>query len=122
MATTAYPRPSVDPFTLTGADGSQSNQCSRLRRDAASEFRSRLENHPHFRGRSSWVQARSRGNVLRLSGCLPSFYLKQLVQSIARTVPNVQRVVNRIWVRDACGTSPSLGVIRETDLSVRKPK
>ena len=87
----------------------------------AAEFRQRLENHPHFRGRSRWIQARSRGGVLRLGGCLPSFYLKQLVQTIARTVPNIQRVVNRIAVQDACGVSLPPGVIRETGRSRRRP-
>jgi hypothetical protein len=53
---------------------------------------------------------------------LPSFYLNQLVQSIARTVPNVQRIVNRICVHDACGTSPPIAVTRETAHSFRKPR
>ncbi|MFM7565102.1 MAG: BON domain-containing protein [Planctomycetota bacterium] len=39
--------------------------------------------------------------VLRLNGCLPSFYLKQQVQSLAHRMPGVTRVVNRIDVRDA---------------------
>lgn len=122
MATTVIPRSDVESFALTNASASLTNRCSRIRSDAASEFRSRLENHPHFRGRSKWVQARARGGVLRLSGCLPSFYLKQLVQAVARNVPNIQRVVNRICVRDTCGVIPSQSVIRETGRSLRRPR
>lgn len=39
--------------------------------------------------------------VLTLSGTMPSFYLKQMAQEIARRLVNVDRVVNRIKVSTA---------------------
>lgn len=63
-------------------------------------FRKQLERHPHFRGRGDWVRARFRRGTLRLSGTLPSFYLKQVAQTVAHRVPSVLRVINRIEVRD----------------------
>ena len=36
--------------------------------------------------------------VLTLTGCLPSYYLKQVAQEIVAGVPGVQRVVNRVDV------------------------
>jgi osmotically-inducible protein OsmY len=64
-------------------------------------FRQQLEKHPQFRGRGRLVCSEFHDGVLRLSGCLPSFYLKQLVQALAHRIPGVSRVVNRIDVRDA---------------------
>lgn len=74
-------------------------------------FLERLEAHPHFRGRSQWIRPSFRHGVLRLNGCLPNFYLKQIVQVLARELPEVRRVVNRIEVRDYCGSvSPPTGL------------
>lgn len=70
------------------------------RSDVEILFRQELDRHPHFRGRSDWVRARFRRGTLRLSGTLPSFYLKQVAQAVAHRVPSVARVINRIEVRD----------------------
>ena len=72
--------------------------------DVAIVFQQQLEKHPQFRGRGRLVYSEFHDGVLRLSGCLPSFYLKQQVQALAHRTPGVTRVVNRIDVRDAvCG-------------------
>ena len=60
--------------------------------------REQLELHPHFRGRSSAFTIEQRGRTLRISGRLPSFYLKQLVQETLRHIPGVQGVLNEIVV------------------------
>lgn len=69
--------------------------------DVSMAFLRQLEQHPQFRGRGRLVYSEFHDGVLRLSGCLPSFYLKQQVQALAHRTPGVSRVVNRIDVRDA---------------------
>jgi hypothetical protein len=64
-----------------------------------------LEHHPHFRGRISDVTIQHEGRTLLLTGRLPTFYLKQLVQEAVRHVPGVQQVRNLIDVVSAEGVS-----------------
>lgn len=68
--------------------------------EVAGRFLDRLEAHPHFTARSRWVRPTFQDGTLRLSGCLPTFYLKQIVQTIAHRTPGVRRVLNQIEVRD----------------------
>jgi osmotically-inducible protein OsmY len=67
--------------------------------------RKQLEHHPHFRGRSGGIEIEQRGKTLLVSGRLPSFYLKQLVQETLRHVPGVQSVSNDIQVVRSDGIS-----------------
>jgi len=64
-----------------------------------------LERHPHFRGRMNDVAIEHDGRTLFLTGRLPTFYLKQLVQEAVRHVPGVQQVRNLIDVVNADGVS-----------------
>lgn len=64
-----------------------------------------LIRHPHFRGRENGVKIQQEGRNLFLYGCLPSFYLKQLVQEAVRRVPGVQNVFNQIDVISPDGVS-----------------
>ena len=64
-----------------------------------------LEHHPHFRGRINDVSIDHDGRTLLLTGRLPTFYLKQLVQEAVRHVPGVQQVRNLIDVVSADGMS-----------------
>jgi osmotically-inducible protein OsmY len=64
-----------------------------------------LEHHPHFRGRINDVSIEHEGRTLFLTGRLPTFYLKQLVQEAVRHVPGVQHVRNLIDVVSADGIS-----------------
>src|SRR5436190_11954328 len=57
---------------------------------------SRLRSQSYFLLRA--VSCHAEGGVLTLRGTLPSYYLKQVAQSIAATVPGVARVVNQISV------------------------
>ena len=52
--------------------------------------RKHLERHPHFRGRVNEVAIEHDGRTLILTGRLPSFYLKQVVQEAVRHVPGVR--------------------------------
>lgn len=62
-----------------------------------------LESHPHFKGRSRWVQARCSNGCLYLEGILPSYYLKQLAQEAVRKLAGIDRVVNQIKVASPVG-------------------
>jgi hypothetical protein len=75
------------------------------RADLANLAKQHLERHPHFRGRIADLRIENRGKTLFLSGRLPSFYLKQLVQEAVRHLPGVQRVRNEIDVVNAYGVS-----------------
>jgi len=75
------------------------------RSNLSSLARDYLEHHPHFRGRISDVSIEHEGRTLFLTGRLPTFYLKQLVQEAVRHVPGVQHVRNLIDVVSADGIS-----------------
>jgi hypothetical protein len=75
------------------------------RLDLVDSVRQHLERHPHFRGRLEALSIDQRGKTLYLSGQLPTFYLKQLVQEIVRHLPGVQNVRNDIDVISPYGVS-----------------
>jgi len=78
---------------------------TRERRDLVTAAQQFLQSHPHFRGRLNDVAIEQEGRSLYLSGRLPSFYLKQLVQEAVRRVPGVQFVYNQIDVVSSHGIS-----------------
>jgi hypothetical protein len=61
-------------------------------------IRERLEQHPQFRGRASLLQIALVEETIVLSGCLPSHYLKQLLQEAIRLIPDVGDIDNRVSV------------------------
>lgn len=61
--------------------------------------RERLETHPHFRGRTHLIQIKSSGNSLVVSGRVPTYYLKQLVQEVVKLVPDIGKIDNRVDVQ-----------------------
>jgi len=61
-------------------------------------IRDRLEQHPHFRGRTSLLNIELIEGVIVLSGRLPSHYLKQLLQEAIRLTPGVVDIDNRVFV------------------------
>jgi hypothetical protein len=75
------------------------------RTNISSLARDYLEHHPHFRGRVNDVSIDHDGRTLLLTGKLPTFYLKQLVQEAVRHVPGVHQVRNMIDVVSADGVS-----------------
>lgn len=78
---------------------------SRERANLGAVARTYLESHPHFRGRMNDVAITQDGRTLLLTGRLPTFYLKQLVQEAVRRVPGVHGVRNMIDVVSAEGVS-----------------
>jgi hypothetical protein len=65
-----------------------------------------LDAHPHFRGRTKTVRIECRHDTLTITGRLPSFYLKQLLQETLRRVDGVDRIDNRVDVI-CCGAASS---------------
>jgi hypothetical protein len=61
-------------------------------------IRERLEQHSHFRGRTSLLNIELIEGVIVLSGRLPSHYLKQLLQEAIRLTPGVLEIDNRVFV------------------------
>jgi hypothetical protein len=60
--------------------------------------RERLEQHPHFRGRTSLLAIELVEGTIVLSGRLPSHYLKQLLQEAIRRMPGVVNIDNQVDV------------------------
>ena len=60
--------------------------------------RRRLEQHPHFRGRASLFTIELVGETIVVTGRLPSYYLKQLLQEAIRATPGVVNVDNQVLV------------------------
>ncbi len=67
--------------------------------------RQQLEQHPHFCGRSRVLSIQERDEILFVSGCSPSFYLKQMVQETLLNLPGVQGVKNEVDVVNCYGVS-----------------
>ena len=60
--------------------------------------RDRLEHHPHFRGRASQFTVKLVGETIVMTGCLPSNYLKQLLQEAIKVIPGVVNIDNQVHV------------------------
>ena len=60
--------------------------------------RERLEGHPHFRGRCGLLQFESLGDSIVISGRLPTYYLKQLLQETVKRTPGVEQIDNQVEV------------------------
>jgi hypothetical protein len=60
--------------------------------------RDALAAQPYFRGASYPIDIQSFDNVLVVTGRVPSYYLKQLLQSEFSRIEGVQRVENRVEV------------------------
>jgi hypothetical protein len=58
----------------------------------------RLDIHPHFRGRASLLTIELVEETTVVSGRLPSYYLKQLLQEVIRGVPGVVDIDNQVDV------------------------
>ncbi len=63
-----------------------------------SRIRGRLEDHPQFRGRTHLLQIEVIGGSVVVSGRVPTYYLKQLLQEAIRTIPDVADIDNCVDV------------------------
>ena len=63
-----------------------------------------LEQNELFRGRSGLITIDERDGVLTLEGRLPSYYLKQMLQTVLKDVDGVKQIDNKVnvdWPRSA---------------------
>jgi hypothetical protein len=68
-----------------------------------------LAQHPHFRGRECNFEYEYREDVLIVRGRVPTFYLKQVLQTVLRDVEGVTCVDNRVDVISSYGISSVRG-------------
>lgn len=68
------------------------------RESMVSLIRERLERHPHFRGRTHLLHIESIDGGVIVSGRLPTYHLKQLLQEAIKALPDVEHVDNRVEV------------------------
>jgi hypothetical protein len=71
----------------------------------AEAARAVLEGHTHFRGRADRFAFEEVEGGLVVVGTVPTFYLKQLLQSLLKDIEGVQRIVNRVDVVSSAGLS-----------------
>jgi hypothetical protein len=64
-----------------------------------------LAEHPHFRGRAGSFSYEYRDDDLTVRGRVPTFYLKQLLQTVLKQVHGVSRINNQIDVISSDGVS-----------------
>jgi hypothetical protein len=73
---------------------------SQIQNELELRAHSLLGQHPHFRGRANRFQYESNGRRLVVRGAVPTFYLKQLVQSVLMQLDDGLQVDNQIAVTD----------------------
>jgi hypothetical protein len=64
-----------------------------------------LSQHPHFRGRAGNFEYEYREDVLIVRGRVPTFYLKQVFQTVLKDVEVVACIENRVDVISSYGVS-----------------
>jgi hypothetical protein len=64
----------------------------------ARRARDMIARHAHFRGRADTFEFECNANVLVIRGCVPTFYLKQLLQEALKQLDGVHRIDNRVDV------------------------
>jgi hypothetical protein len=68
-----------------------------------------LAQQAHFRCHLDFLKIDCRDEKLFVDGKLPSFYLKQVLQTILRDVPGVRQINNRVNVVSSTGLSSARG-------------
>ena len=71
----------------------------------AQRVKSRLSEHLHFRYRLDCLEFECVEGQLCINGRLPSYYLKQLLQTAVRGVPGVAEINNEVSVISPTGLS-----------------
>jgi osmotically-inducible protein OsmY len=66
--------------------------------NVAARAQSLIANNLYFRGTSYPLSFKSYENVLVVNGTVPTYYLKQLIQSTLGGLDGVERVVNQVEV------------------------
>ena len=86
------------PAAATQSEGAAQKHANLPSSVIVSSIQQILEQHPHFRGRTSLLTIESIGDSIVLSGRLPSYYLKQLLQEAIKESFDVTKVDNHVKV------------------------
>lgn len=65
----------------------------------------RIANHSHFQAHRDAIHVNCQQRRLILTGTLPTFYLKQILQHLLTDLPGVRLIDNRVQVVSSCGLS-----------------
>jgi hypothetical protein len=76
----------------------QTTETSECRKDIADRAYAMLEAHAHFRGRAGRFEFVCQEDVLVVRGAVPSFYLKQVLQTVLKDVDGVRQIDNQVTV------------------------
>ncbi len=82
-------------YGQTPTTGRSDDSCCKM---IEAEVRDRLKWHDSFRGHLESLTFELVEGTLILTGRLPSFYLKQMLQTTLKTVSGVKRIDNRVDV------------------------
>lgn len=63
-----------------------------------SRIRKHLDDHPHFCGRTKLFQIEAIGRSIVVTGRVPTYYLKQILQEAIKEVADVAHIDNRVDV------------------------
>jgi hypothetical protein len=64
-----------------------------------------LDAHAHFRGRATRFEFVYQEDILIVRGAVPTFYLKQVLQSALKEIEGVRMIENQVHVTSAAGLS-----------------
>jgi hypothetical protein len=64
-----------------------------------------IASHCSFRGRARAFEFEQKGEILTIRGCVPSFYLKQILQGLLKNLEGVERIDNQVEVINPHGLS-----------------
>jgi osmotically-inducible protein OsmY len=81
------------------------DQAAGVSPEVLQRVKSTLSRSCHFTRHWREIRCDYEGGILTLHGNVPSFYLKQVLQSILKDVPGVARIDNRVEVVSAAGLS-----------------
>lgn len=98
MVTAAIPRPERDTMSRSGVRQPRNA-------DVGQRARAIVAGHSHFHGRVSSFQFVEQDDTLVVRGCVPSFYLKQVLQTVLKAVDGVRSIDNQVDVVACDGLS-----------------
>lgn len=67
-----------------------------------------VASHAHFCGRAEKFEFELVDDVLVIRGCVPTFYLKQLLQDALKQLVGVRRIDNRVDVFVSAGSTDQI--------------
>ena len=91
-------------FLMTVSESTEAEDMA-VHHRVVSQARGRLSQHHHFRCHNDAIDIGFDKGKLVLLGRLPSFYLKQVLQTVLRDLPDVSQIENRVDVVSSDGLS-----------------